>query len=56
MGKYKIYHIKGKKIGCTKNTSKRLGEQGYADGEYDVLFQTDDIKELPKLKNNCKKL
>jgi NTP pyrophosphatase (non-canonical NTP hydrolase) len=49
MGKYKIYHIKGKKIGCTKNTSKRLGEQGYADGEYDVLFQTDDIKEASKV-------
>ena len=49
MGKYKIYHIKGKKIGCTKNTSKRLGEQGYTDGEYDVLFQTDDIKEASKV-------
>lgn len=49
MGKYKIYHIKGKKIGCTKNTAKRLGEQGYTDGEYDVLFQTDDIEEASKV-------
>ncbi len=29
-GKYKVYHIPGKKIGCTKNIKKRVEEeQGY---------------------------
>jgi len=45
-GKYKIYHIPGKKIGCTTNLKKRVEEaQGYKAGEYEVLFETDDIKE-----------
>jgi len=45
-GKYKIYHIPGKKIGCTTNLKKRVEEaQGYKTGEYEVLFETDDIKE-----------
>ena len=45
-GKYKIYHIPGKKIGCTTNLKKRVEEaQGYKSGEYEVLFETDDIKE-----------
>jgi len=44
MGKYKIYHIPGVKIGCTTNIQKRVVEtQGYKDGEYEILFQTDDI-------------
>ncbi len=48
-GKYKIYHIPGKKIGCTTNLKKRVEEdQGYKFGEYDVLFETDDIKEASK--------
>ena len=45
-GKYKIYHIPGKKIGCTTNVQKRvIEEQGYKPGEYEILFETDDIKE-----------
>ena len=45
-GKYKIYHIPGKKIGCTTNIEKRVQqEQGYKPGEYEILFETDDIKE-----------
>jgi len=45
-GKYKIYHIPGKKIGCTTNVEKRVQqEQGYKPGEYEILFETDDIKE-----------
>jgi len=45
-GKYKIYHIPGKKIGCTTNIKKRVEEdQGYKSGEYEVLFETNDIKE-----------
>ena len=44
-GKYKIYHIPGKKIGCTTNLKKRVEEaQGYKAGEYEVLFETNDIK------------
>ena len=48
-GKYKVYHILGKKIGCTKNIKKRVEqEQGYKLGEYEILFETDDIKEAAK--------
>ena len=44
-GKYKVYHILGKKIGCTKNIKKRVEEeQGYKPGEYEILYETDDIK------------
>ena len=44
-GKYKVYHIPGKKIGCTKNIKKRVEEeQGYKLGEYEILYETDDIK------------
>ena len=43
-GKYKIYHIPGKKIGCTTNIKKRVEqEQGYKPGEYEILYETDDI-------------
>ena len=46
MGKYKIYHIPGKKIGCTTNIQKRVVEkQGYKPGEYEILLQTDSIEE-----------
>ena len=45
-GKYKIYHIPGVKIGCTTNVKKRVEEeQGYKPGEYDILYETDDIVE-----------
>ena len=48
-GKYKVYHILGKKIGCTKNIKKRVEqEQGYKPGEYEILFETDDIKKAAK--------
>ena len=48
-GKYKVYHILGKKIGCTKNIKKRVEqEQGYKPGEYEILFETDNIKEASK--------
>ena len=41
---YSIYHIPGKKIGVTRNLNKRVTEQqGYALGEYEVLFTSDDI-------------
>ena len=39
-GKYKVYHILGKKIGCTTNIQKRVvEEQGFKSGEYDILFE-----------------
>ena len=48
-GKYKIYHIPGKKIGCTTNIKKRVQqEQGYKPGEYEILYETDDIGEASR--------
>jgi len=41
---YYLYHIPGKKIGITKDLKKRVEEQqGYHEGEYDVILQTEDI-------------
>ena len=55
-GKYKVYHIPGKKIGCTKNIKKRVEqEQGYKPGEYEILFETDDIKEAAKAERTLQK-
>jgi NTP pyrophosphatase (non-canonical NTP hydrolase) len=41
---YYLYHIPGKKIGITKDLEKRVEkQQGYNEGEYDIILQTDDI-------------
>ena len=41
---YYLYHIPGKKIGVTRNLSKRVTlMQGYKEGEYEVLEQSEDI-------------
>ena len=41
---YYLYHIPGKKIGVTRNLNKRVTlMQGYKEGEYEVLEQSDDI-------------
>ena len=41
---YYIYHIPGKKIGVTRNLNNRVTLiQGYKEGEYEVLDQSDDI-------------
>ena len=41
---YYLYHIPGKKIGITKDLKKRVEEQqGYSEGEYDIILETDDI-------------
>jgi len=41
---YYLYHIPGKKIGVTCSLKHRVEEQqGYSEGEYDVILQTDDI-------------
>ena len=55
-GKYKIYHIPGVKIGCTTNIKKRVEEeQGYKPGEYDILYETDDIVEASGAERNLQK-
>ena len=55
-GKYKVYHIPGKKIGCTKNVKKRVEEeQGYKPGEYEILYETDDIKKASKAERALQK-
>ena len=41
---YYLYHIPGKKIGVTRNLNTRVTLiQGYKEGEYEVLDQSDDI-------------
>ena len=41
---YYLYHIPGKKIGITTNLKKRVEEQqGYNEGEYDIILSTEDI-------------
>jgi len=41
---YYLYHIPGKKIGVTRDLKHRVEEQqGYDEGEYDVILSTDDI-------------
>jgi len=41
---YYVYHIPGKKIGVTRNLNKRVTLiQGYKEGEYEVLDQSEDI-------------
>jgi hypothetical protein len=54
--KYFIYHIPGKKIGVTRNLDKRVTQQqGYAEGEYEVLFVSDDINQISKLEIELQK-
>ena len=41
---YFLYHIPGKKIGVTKNLEDRVtNQQGYKEGEYEVLERSNDI-------------
>ena len=41
---YYLYHIPGKKIGVTRNLKNRVTLiQGYKEGEYEVLEQSEDI-------------
>ena len=41
---YYLYHIPGKKIGVTRDLKYRVEEQqGYNEGEYEIILQTDDI-------------
>ena len=53
---YSIYHIAGKKIGVTRDLNKRVTQQqGYAPGEYEVLFTGDDIDEISHLEIELQK-
>lgn len=55
-GKYKVYHIPGVKIGCTTNIQKRVVEtQGYKEGEYEILFETNDIVEASEAEKTLQK-
>ena len=41
---YYLYHIPGKKIGVTRDLNTRVTlMQGYKEGEYEVLEQSEDI-------------
>ena len=46
---YCIYHIPGVKIGVTNNVKYRVEEQqGYSEGEYEILEMSDDIDYISK--------
>jgi hypothetical protein len=53
---YYIYHIPGQKIGVTRDLNKRVtAQQGYAPGEYEVLFTGEDIDEISQLEIELQK-
>ena len=53
---YSIYHIPGKKVGVTRDLNKRVTQQqGYAPGEYEVLFTGDDINVISHLEVELQK-
>lgn len=46
---YYLYHIPGKKIGITKDLKKRVEEQqGYNEGEYEVIMESDSILQISR--------
>jgi len=48
---YYIYHIKGKKIGCTNNLQERVEKQQGC-YNYDILFTTDNIEKASAVELN----
>ena len=47
---YYLYHIPGKKIGVTRDLHTRVTlVQGYKEGEYEVLDQSEDIDYISDL-------
>ena len=53
---YAIYHIPGIKIGVTNNIKSRVEEQqGYKPGEYEILYETDDIGEASRAEKALQK-
>jgi NTP pyrophosphatase (non-canonical NTP hydrolase) len=54
---YYIYHIPGKKIGVTCNLRSRVtDQQGYEEGEYDVLDSSTDIDYISKKEISLQKI
>jgi NTP pyrophosphatase (non-canonical NTP hydrolase) len=44
---YYLYHIPGKKIGVTRDLKERVErQQGYDEGEYTILMESDDIQKI----------
>ena len=53
---YYIYHIPGKKIGCTADLYERVtNQQGYETGEYEILYKTPDMKAASKMERILQK-
>jgi|TARA_R100001460_G_scaffold7252_3_gene18596 NTP pyrophosphatase (non-canonical NTP hydrolase) len=53
---YYIYHIPGKKVGVTRDLYKRVTQQqGYAEDEYEVLFEGKDIDQVSRLEIELQK-
>ena len=47
---YYMYHIPGVKIGVTTNLKERVeNQQGYIEGEYDVIMSSEDIDRISEL-------
>jgi len=52
---YYLYHIPGKKIGVTRDLNTRVTlMQGYKEGEYEVLEQSDDLMAIRSTENYIK--
>ena len=53
---YYLYHIPGKKIGVTRNLEERVHkQQGYHEGEYVILAESEDITEISNLEIQMQK-
>ena len=53
---YIIYHIPGKKIGCTSDLYERVtNQQGYEPGEYEILYKTPNMKHASKMERILQK-
>ena len=53
---YYIYHIPGKKIGCTSDLYERVtNQQGYETGEYEILYKTPNIDHASKMERILQK-
>ena len=54
---YYLYHIPGKKIGITKDLKKRVeDQQGYNEGEYEIIMKSDNIEYISEQEIYLQKL
>jgi len=54
---YYLYHIPGKKIGITKDLQKRVeDQQGYNEGEYEIIMKSDNIEYISEQEIYLQKL